>query len=354
MAYRNKFPKWDTRQRVAAVGLIWGILLSLLLAGCGSLKVPDVPTLVPTEFLPTMIAMTIEARQTEDAAALQAAATQEITDIPTQFPKATASQTPRMASPTAKLVELTQTAAPESSATPTPGRATRTPTLAPTLALPEAEIQIRQPGPLSKVVSPFDFYGNVEPGYSGRVRLELLGEDGRLLVRKIVTYRTDASRIGIAEEIDYEISAVAEAGRLQISTYDQFGRMIALSSVELLLLSLGKADLNPPGSSTQPIIIQEPRPNKLIQGGTVSVSGLARVSSDLPLLVELVAKNGSVAGYRQAEVTAGPADGYSTFSAEIPYKVTAPTWVRLTVKEFSGGRIEGVIQLTSLEILLSP
>ena len=38
----------------------------LLLAGCASLRVPDAPTMVPTEFLPTMIAMTIEARLTED------------------------------------------------------------------------------------------------------------------------------------------------------------------------------------------------------------------------------------------------------------------------------------------------
>jgi len=38
----------------------------------------------------------------------------------------------------------------------------------------------------------------------------------------------------------------------------------------------------------------------------------------------------------------------------VPYQVSEPTWVRLSVKEMSSGRLQGMIQLTSLEVLLSP
>ena len=226
--------------------------------------------------------------------------------------------------------------------------------MTPTRSIPEAAIQIRQPGPLSKVTSHFIVSGNLNPGSEGRVRLELLGEDGRLLLRKLLNYRTDLGRLALSEKVDFEISAVAETGRLQISTYDQFGRMIAFSSVDLILLSLGEEDLNPPGSLLAPIVIQEPLPNKLIQGGKVFVSGLTRLSSDQPLLIELITADGSIVGYRQAGVSLDPAGGYMPFEVEVPYQVTEPTWVRLSVKEMSIGKIAGLIQLTSLEVLLSP
>jgi hypothetical protein len=329
----------------------------LFLAGCSRLRASEVPTLVPTEYLPTMIALTIEARLTEDLSPSAQGA--QATLKPTNSLPRTATPVPEKVSPTAELVALASTLTPtqipdSASATPAPGRATRTPTFTPTLSIPEAQIQIRQPGPLSKVTSPINVYGNLKPGSTGRVRLELLGEGGRLLVRKLMNYRTDIGHLGLSEEVDYEISAVAEAGRLQISTYDQYGRMEELTSVDLILLSMGEADLNPPGPLTEPIIIQEPLPNKLIQGGKVLISGLARVSSDQPLLIELIAANGSVVGYRQAGVTVDPAGGYTPFMIEVPYQISEPTWVRLTVKEMSSGRIEGVIQLTSLEVLLSP
>jgi len=336
--------------------VIW-VLGALLLTGCGSLRVPDAPTLVPTEYLPTMIALTIESKLTEDG--LPATAVGEATLMPTNPLLKTATWTPEKASPTAELVEPIQTPTPAYTATPlpttaTPGRITRTPTLMPTLNIPEADIQIRQPGPMSKVTSPFTVSGSIKPGSQGHVRLELLGEDGRLLVRKLINYRTDVGRAGLSEEVDYEISAVAEAGRLQVSTYDRFGRIESFSSVDLILLSIGEADLNPPGPLTEPIIVQEPLPNKLIQGGKVFVSGLARVSSEQPLLIEMIASDGSIPGYRQAGVTVDPEGGYTPFMVEIPYQVIEPTWVRLTVKEMSSGRIQGLVQLTSLEVLLSP
>jgi hypothetical protein len=342
-------------KRLTVQACLWRtawLLGGLLLAGCASLRVPDAPTMVPTEFLPTMIAMTIESRLTEEST--PPANSVEVTPQPVKISTSTTAPIRPTPSATLEPLDPTQTSAPRASPSPTPGRSTRTPTLTPTRSIPEAAIQIRQPGPLSKVISPFVASGSLDPGSEGRVRLELLGEDGRLLLRKLLNYRTDLGRLGLSEKVDFEISAVAETGRLQISTYDQFGRMIAFSSVDLILLSLGEADINPPGLLTEPIVIYEPLPNKLIQGGKVFISGFTRLSSDQPLLIELIAANGGIVGYRQAGVTLDSAGGYTPFEVEVPYQVSEPTWVRLTVKEMSSDKIEGLVQLTSLEVLLSP
>jgi hypothetical protein len=101
-------------------------------------------------------------------------------------------------------------------------------------------------------------------------------------------------------------------------------------------------------------VVDEPRPFKLIQGGWVWVSGKARVSSQRPLIIELIDAAGKVVGYRQADVTPLEDGVYSSFGIEIPYEVKGATWVRLSVKEISNSRIEGVLRLASIEIMLSP
>jgi len=50
------------------------------------------------------------------------------------------------------------------------------------------------------------------------VLIELLGEDGRLLLREVRNSGVERrQQISLGVDIDYEIAAVAEAGRLQIS-----------------------------------------------------------------------------------------------------------------------------------------
>jgi hypothetical protein len=203
------------------------------------------------------------------------------------------------------------------------------------------------------VISPIQVSAFLEPGAKGNIRFELLGEDGRLLARTIKTYFT-GTRVHANLDLEYEINAAAEAGRLQISTEDSYGRTIALASVDLLLLSIGDEDINQPGDQTERVIIEEPQPKKLIQGGLISVSGLARLPEGTPLLVELLKADGKPLGAtRMASLSAPRPDGYSTFQVEMAYEIKSPTWVRLTVYEL-GGRITGIVHLNSVEVFLSP
>jgi hypothetical protein len=192
------------------------------------------------------------------------------------------------------------------------------------------------------------------PGERGTVIIELFGEDSRLLVRQVLSY-TPGNRATIAVELDFEIPVVAEAGRLVISTEDDDNRVSALASVDLILLSLGQAEINPAGDQLETIIIREPSPNMMIQGGSVMVSGLAHPSGDSPLIIELVEADGSPAGpSRMVDVTLlSDNSGYGTFTAEVPYTITRTTRVRLVIYE-RAGRIPGITHLSSIEVLLTP
>lgn len=266
--------------------------------------------------------------------------------------------TPAQRQATATLAALGPSPTPSHTATITstltPIRPTATATLIPTAEIPNAAIQIKNPGPMSRIVTPLQVRANVRPGPDGRVRMELLGEDGRLLVRKIINFGPEKGWVFVSDALDFEITAAAETARLVISTYDTYGRLNSLDAVEIILLSLGEDDLNPPGSDQEPVIVLEPLPNKLIQGGTLLVSGLTRLPAEMPLLVELVTAQGKVVGYRLAGIPLDPQDGYVPFTVDVPYDVESPTWARLTIRQESSGRIPGTVYTTSLEVLLSP
>lgn len=230
-------------------------------------------------------------------------------------------------------------------------RVANTPTFTPTPTTPNATIQILAPGPTSKVVSPIHVSAYLKPGARGIIRVELLGEDGRLLGRKVLVYAPEL-QVHMLTDMEFEIPGVAEAGRLAIITEDPQGRTLAVSSVNVLLMSMGDEDINPPGDLLEDIIIQQPARSMFIQGEKVLVSGLARTQGNDPLLVELISQDGTHIGpTRLVSLPASVDGGYSPFTVEIPYGVSAPTWVRLEVYENSG-RIPGTLHLSSIEILL--
>jgi hypothetical protein len=215
-----------------------------------------------------------------------------------------------------------------------------------------AAIQILSPGPASKVISPIRLNAYLTPGDNGNIHIELLGEDGRLLVRKVQSYIT-TTRLQMISELEFEISAAGELGRLTISTADKEGRSVAVASVDLLLLSLGEADITPSADRLDRIIIQEPAPRTLVQGGSLRVSGFIRPSGERSIWIELITADRRVVGYRLITIDEPQETGHTPFSVDVPYTVSEATWVRLTVYQ-KDGRIPGIINLSSREVLLSP
>lgn len=322
--------------------LLLALALSLMSA-CASLSSPRLPSPIPSDEIPTVVALTVQAQVTLTASAQNW--------IASQSPPATIHD----AIPAATLTidRATQSAPTSTVQPPSPTPASAVIPASPQ-EIPFAAIQIINPGPASRLVSPFLLKAVVRQEPQSSILIELVGEDGRLLMREVRRFTGEqVQQVTVGVEVNFQISAAAEAGRLQISVTDREGRLSSLASTDLILLSLGKSDVNPVGDLLENIAIQSPRPNLLIQGGMVRVDGLARTRTGQPLRIELETAEGKIVGSRQVAVTPVPGASHGTFAIDVPYTVDSPTRVRVKVWE-PGDRVPGIIHLSSVEVLLSP
>lgn len=298
----------------------WIILASLLglVVGCAAPNQTPLPTPYPPEYLPTVIALTAEAA---NLVATNAAAA-----IPT----------------------VTPTFTPEPTITFTPA-ATWTPT-----AFPGHEIgavQFIMPGPMSKVTSPIQFRANVIlTSEKEKAQVELYGEDGRLLARELRTLPTTSTGAFFSVKIPFEIRATAELGRITVSVVDKEGRIAALHSTRVLLLSSGESEIYPAGNPSEPVALFNPQPDSIVFGSTVKVEGDIWPVNLQPVYVELVDPNGKVLGVRILNISdINP----QLFSTSVPYKITEPVEARLVIRQ-SDDRMPGMFYVFTQKILLNP
>lgn len=331
---------------------------TVVLFGCSPTPAPATP--LPEDYLPTAIFLTVQAGNTDPARGTAISTVHSGTPEPGGIHPGVTLES----APTGMSFSGAQATAPMGTAprTPTPAAPastptqTRTPTrtLTPTATrIPIAGIQIFRPGEMSKVVSPIRMGVYLRPGYRGRIWVELYGEDGRLLYREIKVYgETESARINMVGQIEFEIAAVAELGRLVIMVKDEHDRITALNSVDLILLSVGEEDVNTSKALQERVIIQQPQPRNLIQGGNLVVEGLVRQSEARPLVVELRTPGG-IAGFRLANIFPVEGQEYARFRAEVPYQVEEFGSALLVVYE-DGGTMSEVSYLSSIEVMLSP
>jgi hypothetical protein len=341
-----KFMRVSTQFPTIALILVAVLLSGLILASCSRTNNQPLPTSIPEEYLPTFIAQTAEAAflltQTSSPATPQAfQLTQEVETlgVPNQADQGMPAET---VTPTAFVPEQI-------------GEGFSPPEAIDNSTYPPAIIKIYRPGDLSIVTSPFRVVANVPPGLDGNVMVELLGEDGRTLTRKIihVVPLPGLNTANLISDFDFETAAVAEAGRLQITVFDNYGRAYTVNSVNLILLSTGYSELKGYGDLRENIIIQQPLPNVTINGHTLLVSGLARTNDDRPLVIEVIDRNGRIITFGTAALVPSENGNYDQFVGEVSFSVNEPTPVRVIISA-RGARIPGTAFLSSLEVILSP
>ena len=299
-------------------------LASLLgfVVGCASPASNSVPTPYPPEYLPTVIALTAEsiADAANDSMTMTLAASLP-TDEPTRTPEPTLSFTPA---------------------------ATRTPTSIP--GHRPGVIRFEVPGPMSKVVSPITLRMLIKVGESNKMQVDLFGEDGRLLSRTIKNVPT--SNIGALQsvKIPFEIRATAEVGRITVTTLDKEGRIQALNSVRVLLLSSGENEITPTGNPSEPVGIFSPLEDDEVAGGVLNFRADIWPFSLQPIVLELIDPDGKSLGLRIVTVEeASP----QLLETTIPYNVSEPTLTRLTIRQ-DDDRMEGLFYVYSQLVLLNP
>ena len=231
------------------------------------------------------------------------------------------------------------------------------PTLAATaIPKPSADsgvIQFLSPGPLSRIVSPFIVYGYAVPGFNSQGSLELYGENGHLLASKLVPLYNPYKWANFYWEMSFNISYVGELGRLTLRTQDAYGRIIALNSIHILLLREGTSIINQPGNLKEPCVITQPAAGQRLSGGILTVAGKIRPFNNLPLMLELVGRDGSVIGTQTVAIAMTPNNDKVPFRVDIPYSITKGMWALLSVRQ-NDDRIGGLMYLTSQEIFLYP
>jgi hypothetical protein len=214
-------------------------------------------------------------------------------------------------------------------------------------------IQFLYPGPLSKVVSPVSIRGYAVPGHDNKGQVDLYGEDGRLLASRLLQLNTPLKWAIFYWEIPFDTGTVGELGRLSLSTQDEYGRINAVNSVHLILLSEGKSIITPAGDLHERCVIDKPKAGQRLSGGILNVAGEMRPYNSLPLTVELVSREGEVIDKQVVSISPHPDDGFVPFRVDFNYHIATPLWTLLVVSQLDD-RISGTMYLYSQEVFLNP
>ena len=206
------------------------------------------------------------------------------------------------------------------------------------------------------MISPIRVEAVVSPGENGKVEINLLGEDGRTITSQELKYSIQQfKRYMVQQKIEFSIPGPAEYGRLEVRTRDRWGRDMSLTSVDLLLLSMGLDEIYAPISLLESYIIYYPEENDVIQGGVLLVNGAVQPVNNTPLIFDLIDEAGQLIGTTRIEApVVEEGHTHAAFSAAVPYQVTGLTDARLIIRQESVGRIPGNVAMTSMLVVLMP
>jgi hypothetical protein len=203
---------------------------------------------------------------------------------------------------------------------------------------------------MSKVVSPIRLKMNIVIGESQKAQIDLYGEDGRLLSRTLKKVPLSGDGVFQQIEIPFEIRTAAEVARITVSTLDKAGRIQALNSVRVLLLSSGANELTPPGNPSEPVGVFKPTLKDTASGGVLDVRVDVWPFNLNPVMLELIGPDGKSLGLRVLTIDALTP---RIFETTIPYKVSDPALARLTIRQ-NDDRMDGLFYVYTQEILLNP
>ncbi len=299
------------------------VLLLALLPACSQSAVP-VDTPLPPNYISTVVALT---GQSAFATASALAPSPTETPTPTETPVPT---------------------------TPLPSP---TPTFEPGFT-EFAQIRFISPGPMSSLVSPINLQVLLISGESQLVRIDLLGEDGRILQRSLERVTRDpGGGVYRSIELDFEIRAVSEKGYIRISSKDDRKRIQMLNTMPVLLYSIGENQITPIGNMMYERVMYEGlEEGDEVFGGVLNLKGRFWPFNDQPVFLELITPDGKVVASRMLDFKGIDTEPFET---TLPYKITEPTLVRLSIHQDSPDlpsdpELKQYIYVHTMELMLYP
>ena len=230
------------------------------------------------------------------------------------------------------------------------------PTLIPASSvLPDAKLAIYRPGPGSQVTSPFQIVGRGGPSYNERVRIRLLGEDGRVISEQTtILFAYPGNAGNFSTRMAFDMPALAESARLEISTDGiRWASLDQMVSVDLVLLSEGPPRIHPVQHGPQKLAILRPWDGGVLEGGSMTVRGAGWADSDLPLTIELLTRGGEALATRQVWLDSQEPGVLGAFELVIPYRIPYAQYVRVVIRE-QNFEPPGLRYLSSVEVWLKP
>jgi hypothetical protein len=251
----------------------------------------------------------------------------------------------------------TETATPTETPLPTTPLPSPTPTFEPGFT-EFAEIRFISPGPMSSIVSPVNLQVLLVSGESQLVRVDLLGEDGRVLQRTLERVTRDPNG-GVYRnfELDFEIRAVSEKGYIRISSKDDRKRIQSLNTMPVLLYSVGENQITPIGNMMYERVMYEGlEEGDEVFGGVLNLKGRFWPVNTQPVFLDMTTAEGKVVSSRMLDF-----EGIDTeaFETTLPYKITEPTLVRLSIHQDSldlpsDSELKQYIYVHTMELMLYP
>jgi hypothetical protein len=214
---------------------------------------------------------------------------------------------------------------------------------------------ILAPGNNASLISPLKIQVITKPGEDGLVRIELIGQDNRLIFRKLLNYRSYSGKTLLIDQvIPFEIRE-DETARLQIVLEDKKGKTTFLNSVSLNLLGLRGRESDGDPAVNPHFRIHQPDITAPIKGKLLTLECDIKPINNTPVNIELVARDGHTMASRLVQITMPNNQlAYVNLIASLPFSVPTPTEVTLRIRQDSNNLIKGTVLLWSSKVTLSP
>jgi hypothetical protein len=204
---------------------------------------------------------------------------------------------------------------------------------------------------MSRIVSPVEVHAMVSVDEGDKVETALYDESGEVISRPALITFSQLGEFPVSVKMPFEIRAAGETGIVQMRVKDSHGRVLALVSIRVLLLSSGASQITPAGNTiyARAVVYGLP-PDSKVSGGSLALKGRFEPVNDQPVIVELDSNDGKLLGQR---VLNFPGKFGQTFETTIPYKASVETPARLFIYQ-DDDIVAGHAYLYSQPIDLNP